>query len=295
MGDQSLPREVRHVAEDALGRRIVRFEPVSAGLTQALTGIATLDDGTRGFIKAALDEHAHSQVATEIRNLRSLRASFLPRVLGASVDPPTLILEDLSAGHWPEPYPDDLDGLEGALEELRSLPIPRDLELRRIRPPGERILSRLKADARTAVGPAAPWVERHAAQIRDAVGSLGDGNALVHSDLWYSNICFLPDRVVLVDWSDLSIGSPWFDAASVSIDLVIEGRRPLIHAEAAGWAAAHTAWMIWSLARGPGPAIADPEAWIKDDRELFDGAAWWLAHELGVDPPPRLTTRIVGW
>jgi hypothetical protein len=286
---------VRHVAEDTLGRRIVTFEPVSAGLTQALAGIATLDDGTRVFIKAALDEHARSQVTTESSNLRSLRASFLPRVLGAALDPPTLILEDLSAGHWPEPYPGELDGLEAALEELRSLPIPQDLELRRISPPGETILSRLEADGRIAVGPAAGWVERHAALIRDAVGSLGDGNVLVHSDLWYSNICFLPDRVVLVDWSDLSVGSPWFDAASVSIDLVIEGRRPLIREEAAGWAAAHTAWMIWSLARGPGPAIADPEAWIKDDRELFDGAAWWFAHELGLDPPPRLTTRSIGW
>jgi hypothetical protein len=295
MRDRELPLEVRHLVEDTYGRRIVRFEPVTAGLTQALAGIASLDDGARAFIKAGLNEHARPQVAAEIRNLRSLRASFLPRVLGASVDPPTLILEDLSAGQWPEPYPDELGGLEAALEELRSLPIPPDLELRRVRPPGKRILSRLEADARIAVPPAAGWVEQHAALIRDAVGSLGGGNALVHSDLWYSNICFLPDRVVLVDWSDLSIGSPWFDAASVSIDLVIEGRRPLISEEAAGWAAAHTAWMIWSLARGPGPAIADPEAWIKDDRELFDGAAWWLAHELGIGPPPRLTTRSVGW
>ena len=244
MADRGLVKELRHVVEDGLGRRIVRFDPTSAGLTHALTGVATLDDGTRAFIKAGLNEHARPQVEAEIRNLGSLRASFLPRVLGTYADPPILILEDLSAGQWPEPYPESLGGLEAALEELRSLPIPRDLRLRKLRPPDEQILSRLPADARVAVAPAARWVERHAALIGDAIGSIGEETALVHSDAWYPNICFLADRVVLVDWSHLSVGSPWFDAATVSIDLAIEGRRPLRVKEAAGWAAAHVAWMV---------------------------------------------------
>ena len=79
------------------------------------------------------------------------------------------------------------------------------------------------------------------------------------------------------------------------IDLVIEGRPPLAVPDAAGWAAAHLAWTTWAMARGAGPEIADAAAWLKDNRELFDGVAWWLARELGVDPPPRLTERAVGW
>ena len=76
---------------------------------------------------------------------------------------------------------------------------------------------------------------------------------------------------------------------------VIEGRRPLRMEGAAGWAAAHTAWVVWSLAKGPGPAISHHDDWVVDNLELFDGAAWWLAWELGVEPPPQLTDRQVGW
>ena len=55
--------------------------------------------------------------------------------------------------------------------------------------------------------------------------------------------------------------------------------------DAAGWAAAHLAWTTWAMARGAGPAIANPDAWLKDNRELFDGAACWLAQEGPLDLP----------
>ena len=141
MEDQGPVGEVCNAVECTLGRRIVRFDPISAGLTHALTGIATLDDRARVFMMAGLNEHSRPQIEAEIENLGALRANFLPRLVGAHADPPILILEDLSAGLWPEPYPDDLGGLETVLEELRSLKAPPGLNIQEIRPPGEEILS----------------------------------------------------------------------------------------------------------------------------------------------------------
>ncbi len=271
------------------------FSPTTAGLTHAITGVARLDDGSSVFAKAGLDEHSGPQVHREIVNLTWLRGSFLPGVLATSLDPPVLVIEDLSRGHWPEPYPADVGRLESALAELRVIPVPRDHELEVLEPPGDEILDRLVDDAHRAVPVAAGWVAAHIDDIRRVIDTIGPPTALVHSDLWYPNICFLPERVVLVDWSHLSVGSPWFDASTVSVDLVIEGRPPLDMGEGAGWAAAHTAWVVWALARGPAPSISDPQLWTTDNLELFDGAAWWLAHELGFERAPGVSGRSVGW
>ncbi len=286
---------LRPLLRSLLSRDVVGFAPTTAGLTHAVTGVARLDDGRSVFVKAGLDEHSRPQVRTEIANLAWLGGSFMPQVLATSLDPPVLVIEDLSRGHWPEPYPRDVGLLESALSELRSIPVPSNHSLEMMEPPGEEILGRLVDDAGRAVPSAAGWVANHVDDIRAALDSIGPATALVHSDLWYPNICFLPERVVLVDWSHLSVGSPWFDASTVSVDLVIEGRPPLTMEEGAGWAAAHTAWVVWALAKGPAPSISDPDLWTSDNLELFDGAAWWLAHELGIEPPPRVTKRAVGW
>lgn len=286
---------VRRPVEAALGARIIEFEALSGGFTQALTGLVDLTDGRRLFLKAGLDEHSAPQVSAEIRNLGWLDASFLPEVIAAIEDPPILVIEDLSAGHWPEPYPEDLQGLEMALEELRSLPVPAGIDLPSLRPPGEEVLSRLLTDASSAVPAVAPWIESNAGLIASAIGSIRPEAVLSHTDLWYSNLCFLQDRVVIIDWSHASFAPSGLDASTVSIDLVIGGRRPLASANPLGWAAAFVAWVVWSLAKGPGPAISRHEAWKSDNLELFDGAAWWMAHEAGIEPPPPLSERKVGW
>ena len=286
---------IREPVESVLGTRLAGFTRLSGGFTHAMTGLAKLGDGTTVFLKAGLEEHSRPQVEAEIRHLGWLRGSFLPIVIASIVDPPVLILEDLSSGHWPEPYPEDLGILESALHELTTQPLPEGVDLPVFEPPGAEVLDRLVADASKAVPAAASWVEKHLSDISESISAISPDVALCHTDLWYSNLCFFDERVVIVDWSHLSIGPRWFDASTVSVDLVIEGRRPLRMEGAAGWAAAHTAWVVWSLAKGPGPAISHHDDWVVDNLELFDGAAWWLAWELGVEPPPQLTDRQVGW
>lgn len=287
--------EVTPHLERLLGRRVTSLEPKAGGLTHAFTGVATLDAGDTVFVKAGLRGASTSQVRAETANLRWLTGSFVPEVVATSDDPPMLVLEDLSHAHWPEPYPQDVESLVAALEELRTLPVPDDRGLLPVDPPSGAILSHLAENAREALPACADWVVGHADSLRAAIGSIAPARALVHSDLWYSNVCFLEDRAVIVDWSHLSIGSPWFDSSTISVDLVIEGRPPLTMEDGAGWAAAHVAWVLYALARGAGDAISDPAAWRSDNVELFDGAAHWFAREIGVEPPPVQSERSVGW
>jgi hypothetical protein len=285
-------RETLDRAAAMLGRPVTGWRTREGGWTAAATGVVALADGSTAFLKVATDEQSGDEIRAEAAVLGAVTGSFMPGVVAAETgDLPMLALEDLSHGHWPEPYPADVSGLEAALAELRGLAIPGGLALERLDPPGPERADGLVADAVSAAPVLADWVSRHNEAIRTALGGGGVGEALVHTDLWYPNVCFLPDRVVFVDWSHARIGSPWHDAATLSIDLVLGGYYPLAVADGGVWAAAWLAHALRGLAAGPPPAGPPEEQWRIDLEELADGAAWWLADLLDLPPAPRLTTR----
>lgn len=282
--------------ERLIGARVVDWSPRSGGLTHASTAVATFDDGSTLFVKAATNELSAGEIRREIAFLELLEAPYLPEVRGTIDDTyPILLLEDLSGGHWPEPYPLDLSSLERALQDLRETHIPEELDLPELEGPNVDICQEIVTHARLAAPGLVSWLEPYADAIVESATRPSDGRSLVHSDLWYSNLCFLKDRLVIVDWSHARVGSPWFDSSTVNIDLIIEGRRPLPMLEADKWASAHLAWSLWSLARGPGPGISDVDRWRLDNFELVDGAAWWVADELDLPVPPVLTDRSPGY
>lgn len=278
-----------------LGREVTEFAPRSGGLTHALTGVVTFDDAGSAFVKAGTEPYSAADVASEIRTLSLLEGDFLPRVIASSVDPPLLVLEDLSVGHWPEPYPADLSALEAVLAQVEAMAVPPGLDVTRVDPPGDDRVAAMEANAAVISADLAAWVGEHHGRLADAIGELPAGRVLVHGDLWYPNLCFLPDRVVIVDWAQPCLGPPGLDASTVSIDLVIAGRPPLGVGHPDAWAAAHLAWVLGALAEGAGPAISDAEFWESDNIELVDGAAWWFAAEAGVSIPPALSNRTVGY
>jgi len=291
-----LDPRIRRRAEAMLGGPILRWRPRDAGLTHAVTGIATLAAGGTMFLKAATDEYSAREVGADLQALLTIAAGFMPELLGQDAShPPMLALEDLSRGHWPEPYPDDLFRLEAALAQLRSLPVPDGLTLEPLDRPRPEGWTDIAAAARSGAPAVAAWVAKHEAALLAAATGVRSTRCLVHGDLWYSNICFLEDRVVLVDWSHVRVGSPWHDAATVSIDLIIEGRPPLPMEEAAAWASYWLAQSVYVLAGGPPPSISEPSRWRTDVEELLDGAAWWVADELGLPYPPPVSDRHVGW
>ncbi len=286
---------LRSQIEDAVGHRLVDWSPRHGGLTHAVTGVAVLEGGDSVFVKTATNDDSAVEIRNEIAFLDAIDAPYLPRRLGTVRGPrPALILEDLSHGHWPEPYPDDLSMLEEVLAAIRATSIPVELDLPALEGPRSDMYSSIVTNAAAAAPALAEWVAHHSDAIVTAAAH-ESGDTLVHGDLWYSNVCFLPDRVVVVDWSHARRGSPWFDASTIGIDLVIAGRRPLPMEEGAAWAADHLVWTLWGLAEGPWPGIADVSRWRLDNLELVDGAAWWVAHELGLPEPPIITDRSPGW
>lgn len=203
---------------DAIGRSVVRLDPVAGGdLNDAFA--ATLDDGTRVFVKTSADPAAAGSFAAEATGLRWLAeaaAVAVPEVLAVAdaepaADPPTprfLALAWIDAGPS-APAADEVLGRGLARLHAAGAPVfggPQDT--RRIGPltlPNEPApdwpsfyatrrlepLARLARD-REALPPEAPrLLERLIARLPELAGP-PEPPARLHGDLWAGNV--LTDR-----------------------------------------------------------------------------------------------------
>jgi hypothetical protein len=73
------------------------------GLSAAERFVVRFTDGSSAFVQRAMDPEAEIELRAEYRLLTAVTGSFVPTVLAwaDAPDTPTLITEDLSAGHWP--------------------------------------------------------------------------------------------------------------------------------------------------------------------------------------------------
>jgi hypothetical protein len=90
----------------AAGRPLRSLRPVETrGYAAAFHAIAELDDSTTAFVKAGAEEITSEFLRDELRFYESVRAPFMPELLGLDEgDPPLLLIEDLSAARWPPPW-----------------------------------------------------------------------------------------------------------------------------------------------------------------------------------------------
>lgn len=109
------------------------------GWTATSRLLIRLADGRRCFVKQAGTDTTSSWLRTEAANYRRLSARPLARMLGfIDGKRPALLLEDLSAAHWPPPWhPDDFVRAHDALDEIAEDPaasilpgLPHRLELK---------------------------------------------------------------------------------------------------------------------------------------------------------------------
>ena len=102
--DEALQRRIAAV----MGKTPMAWRKAAGGYTPAQRWIVRFDDGTSCFAKSATAT-PHSPTDEWLRRehhvYSSLQADFLARMLGWDDDgvQPLLILEDLSAAHWPPP------------------------------------------------------------------------------------------------------------------------------------------------------------------------------------------------
>lgn len=277
-----------------LGRRVVAANASAAGHTTAWRGRLTLDDGRIVFLKSANGEAA-SALRREALVLAALvGAPFAARLLDwQDSDQATLIIENLSAAHWPPPYPADAAPLFDALDQLAAVAAPAGLSPSEDWNAGAQSnWSWVAADPEPFLGLrvcSAAWLERNIDALVAAESRIDlRGDRLVHNDVYSGNVCFAGRRAVLVDWGTAVRGNHEIDVAFAVLSVLAEGGRlpeRQLLADEGAWAArlaGHNA----VEAPSPLPDWASPTSILRQE-QLVDlrAALPWAARALGLDPP----------
>ena len=101
------------------------------GQTNASHWLVELTDGSTAFVKSARSDDTASWIRDEHLFYAQMRGeSFLPTMLGWHDDGerPVIVLEDLSAAHWPPPWdPSNVDAVLECLGEVAASTPPPDL------------------------------------------------------------------------------------------------------------------------------------------------------------------------
>jgi len=252
--------------ERLMGARAVAWTPVQGGYSLAGRWVVRLADGRSVFTKVGVTPATAVHLRAEYRFYAQVVAEYLPTLFGwEDSDAPVLLLEDLSAASWPPPWSNDRVGQVlttlAAVSATAPLPGLPSLALSR---------DRLASWAQVADDPkpflslrlcSSAWLDIALPPLRAAdAAAMLDGDRLVHLDVRSDNLCFVGDRVVLVDWNLACRGNAALDVA---------------------------AWLP-SLAAEGGP---DPMTIMPDEPELAALMSGFFAARAGL-PPPEGAPRV---
>lgn len=269
----------------------MRLTEVRGGYTQARRLLAELDDGSRAFVKVAVDELTAGWLRDEHRVYTGVRGSFLPALLGFDDDGvrPALALEDLSDAAWPPPWPEgSVEAVLRALDELHRLEppagLPRIEEVERLfaawdeveRDPAPFLSLGLCSEA---------WLGRSLGALRAAAeGAPFSGDVPIHLDVRSDNVCLRAGRALLVDWNQACRGNPDVDVAVWLPSLRAEGGpEPWELLPGQPGLASWVAGFFAARAGLPPPPTADPSVRVLQ-RVQLEVALPWAARELGLAP-----------
>ena len=224
----------------AVGHAPEHWRPPHTGLSAAQRFVVTLANGDAVFVKAATDDQTEQWLRNDLTAMRAA-GEMAPRVRAwtEADGRPVLIMESLHDAYWPAgvfgpPGTGDervrwkegqIEQLRAALAGLEDMPCPGDLApLETIyEPQWPRIAGDLpRVHDLGLVEPG--WLDDALTHLLAAEAALDlRGSGLVHNDVRSDNVCFLRDRVVLVDWSDARRGVAGFDLANLLQTLPLEG------------------------------------------------------------------------
>lgn len=250
------------------GARPVASRPVAGGYSLAGRWVVQLADGRSAFAKVGATAETAVQLRREYHFYARVAAGFMPALLGwEDGEEPILLLEDLSGAFWPPPWSRErVDAVLRTLATVAATPPPPGL------PALASSRGRLASWTAVADDPvpflslrlcSAAWLNAALPSLLAAdAAALLDGDSLVHLDVRSDNLCFVDDRVVLVDWNLACRGNPRVDVA---------------------------AWLP-SLAAEGGP---DPMTIMPDEPELAALMSGFFAARAGL-PPPEGAPRVRG-
>jgi hypothetical protein len=251
----------------------------------------TLADGRRVFAKLAVTDETAGFLRDEHVVYSQLRGGFLPQLLGWEDDGarPLLVIEDLSAAHWPPPWrPGDAAAVLETLEQVWACPAPGSLA------PVESQRAELTRWPLVAADPAPmlsvgvcgrEWLEVNLPALTAAADAAPlDGDRLLHLDVRSDNICIRGGGAVLIDWNWAMVGNPDLDLAAWLPSLEAEGGpAPEQLLPDAPELASLMAGFFASYAGLPPPEYAPRVREVQ--RSQLQTALPWAARALGLPPP----------
>ena len=274
----------------AVGRRLRALRPVETrGYAEAFHAIAEFEDGTTAFVKAGAEEITSEFLRDELRFYRSVRAPFMPELLGYDEsDPPLVVIEDLSGARWPPPWDGAaIDAVRQTLAAVAAtsppdwvVPITNESEWllggwANVESDPEPFL---RLDLRSEA-----WLDRSLPALRAAAERAPiAGDALLHLDVRSDNLCLTGRGAVLVDWNFVHTGNPDLDVAGWMPSLNLEGGPlPEQVLQSAGELAAALAGFFLSRA-GLAPPPTAPRV-REFQRAQGEVALAWACRELAIE------------
>jgi hypothetical protein len=288
-----LSAEMRARVEALLGDVVTSAAPIHRGYTPAGRWRVELRSGSSVFVKAGATTGTAEALRLERDVYAKLRGPFMPHFLGWEEHPlqPLMVLEDLSAGHWPPPW--DAQTVEEVRAALKSLhastaPLKPSAELHGSVRDGWR---RVVTDPEPFLGlglVTRAWLEASLAPLIEASEEVNEaGTEVIHLDVRSDNLCRAARGIILIDWNWACIGNGALDTGFWLPSLEAEGGpvpeetlpgRPDIAACVSGFFAA----------RAGLPAIPDAPHVRAVQRQQLGPALRWAARELGL-PAPSFT------
>ena len=279
--------------EQAAGVSPVRWKQVGSGGYGRVNAhwLVELEDGRSVFVKHALTDDAAGWLRTERLVLESVQAPFAPTYHGAFDEGSCtlIVIEDLSAASWPPPWSGDR--IDAVLAALAALHATRPAEgLPTLEGALERVIGwpAVVADRGPLLSTglcSRSWLDEALPHLLEAATNAGvPGTELLHFDVRSDNLCFVGDRVVLVDWNLACVGNGHFDVAFWLPSLRLEGGpEPWEVLPNAGGLAAAVAGFFAARAGLPPPAGAPTVREFQ--RAQAEVALQWAASELGLKLP----------
>lgn len=295
MSEGTPRRELAHRIERLVGAKVESYRRVEGGYTPALRLLCKTARATF-FAKVGATPGTSKSLRREIHIYNSISGDFMPRLVASEDDEsePILVIEDLSARHWPPPW--DGRQVELTLAQIEALHNARasvetyaqvygtdDATWRAVAAAPEPFLSLGMADAE--------WLEAALpALVECEEGCSTAGESLTHCDLRSDNICVTDDRAVFVDWNAACLSNPRLDLGFWLPSLAYEGgpepEEILPDApEVAAWVSGFFA------ARAGLPEISDAPRVRTVQRRQLETALPWAVRALGLPP---LTTKFTG-
>lgn len=283
-----LPPDVARQLERLTGARIHGYRLAAGGYTPALRCVIQTGGGSY-FAKVGVTPLTAQFVRREIHVYRSVHGPFMPRCVAWDDEGewPLLIIEDLSAAHWPPPWrPDRIEQVLLQIEAMHNT--------RAALEPYAAVNATHWAGWENVAADPEPFLRlglARAAWLEAALPTLIEqearcptaGNSLTHWDLRSDNICLAGDRAIFVDWNLACLSNPRLDLGFWLPSLAYEG-GPLPESilpdapEVAAWVSGFFA------ARAGRPDIPDAPRvrWVQ--REQLQTALPWAIRALDLPP-----------